>query len=81
MAADAVGQLRRWLDADVPVGEYQADQLLVLLALAGGGAFRSHALSLHATTQVALLPRFLPIAIEVEELGEDLVEVRVSRKG
>lgn len=80
VADDAVGQLRRWLDADVPVGEYQADQLLVLLALAGGGAFRTHALSLHAQTQVDLLPRFLPIAIEVDALGPDQFEVRVSRR-
>jgi RNA 3'-terminal phosphate cyclase (ATP) len=49
VAADACREARRFLDADVPVGEHLADQLLLPLAIgaargSGGGCFRTFAL-------------------------------------
>ncbi|MCC6409065.1 MAG: RNA 3'-terminal phosphate cyclase, partial [Planctomycetes bacterium] len=41
VARHALEEAERWLDADVPVGEHLADQLLLPLALAGAGAFRT----------------------------------------
>jgi RNA 3'-terminal phosphate cyclase (ATP) len=43
----------------VPVGVHLADQLMLLLALAGGGSFRTLAPSGHARTQVAVIERLL----------------------
>jgi RNA 3'-terminal phosphate cyclase (ATP) len=43
------------------VGEHLADQLLVPMALAGGGSFRTLPPSSHATTNAALIERFLPV--------------------
>jgi RNA 3'-terminal phosphate cyclase (ATP) len=34
-------EARRHLDADVPVGEHLADQILLSLAIAAGGSFRT----------------------------------------
>lgn len=70
VAEKVVREMRRYLVAGVPVGEHLADQLLLPLALAGGGSYRTLPLSLHARTQVDLIPRFLDVRIEVED-GED----------
>lgn len=78
VAESAVKELLRWHEADVPVGEHLADQLLLLLALAGGGRFRALGpLSGHATTQIELIPRFLPVRIETRQEKERVVDVRV----
>ncbi|HKI04500.1 MAG TPA: RNA 3'-terminal phosphate cyclase [Thermoanaerobaculia bacterium] len=81
VADRALRELRRYLDAGVPVGEHLADQLLLPLALAGSGTFATLPLSLHATTQVELIPRFLDVRIEVEPGEGERHVVRVSRPG
>jgi RNA 3'-terminal phosphate cyclase (ATP) len=79
VADRAVQEMRTYLAAGVPVGEHLADQLLLPLALAGGGSFCTVPLSLHARTQIDLIPRFLDVRIEVEEEGEvRVVRVRKS---
>lgn len=81
VADRAVQEMRAYLSAGVPVGEHLADQLLLLLALAGGGSFRTLPLSLHARTQADLIPRFLDVRIEVEEEGANrLVRVLKTRR-
>jgi RNA 3'-terminal phosphate cyclase (ATP) len=66
-----------YLDANVPVGEHLADQLLLPMAIAGGGTFRCAPLSLHATTNIATIHQFLDIPIEVATSGA-AVTVRVG---
>jgi len=78
VATQAVEQVRRYLAAGVPVGEHLADQLLLPLAMAGGGGFRTLSLSRHATTQIETLRRFLGVAVQTEELGRDDVRVRIG---
>ncbi|MCK6460252.1 MAG: RNA 3'-terminal phosphate cyclase [Planctomycetes bacterium] len=65
VAERALAEMERYLAADVPVGEHLADQLLVPMALAGGGGFRTLPLSSHATTNAALIERFLPVRFAV----------------
>jgi len=60
-------EAKAWLEAEVPVGEHLADQLMLLLALAGGGAFRTLPLSGHATTQPHTIGAFLDVPIRTEE--------------
>jgi RNA 3'-terminal phosphate cyclase (ATP) len=53
-----------------PVGEHLADQLLILLAMAGGGAFRTVAPSSHTTTQAELVTRLTGVPIRlIDETG------------
>ncbi len=66
VADDALDALEDWLEADVPVGEYLADQLLLPLAVAGGGRFRTLPLSLHATTNIETIGHFLDVPIRAE---------------
>ncbi|MBL4847520.1 MAG: RNA 3'-terminal phosphate cyclase [Planctomycetes bacterium] len=80
VARQAIEEAERYLAADVPVGEHGADQLLLLCALAGGGAFETLTLSEHTTTQCELIPRFLPdLAIERRELSAGRWELSIRR--
>jgi RNA 3'-terminal phosphate cyclase (ATP) len=77
VADGVVTQVRRYLVANAPVGVYLADQLLLPLALSGGGAFRTQALSRHATTNIEVIRQFLDVSIasETDENGRALVRV------
>lgn len=77
VADRAVQPVRRYLKKDVPVGEYLTDQLLIPLALAGGGAFRTLGLSRHAQTNIAVIETFLDVKFEMERGAGDGVVVRV----
>jgi len=61
---------KTWLKADVPVDEHLADQLLIPVALAGGGSFRTAKPSLHTTTNANVIQRFLPVSIRIEQESE-----------
>ena len=77
VAKRLAGEVRRFLDASVPVGEHLADQLLLPMALAGGGSFVTQPLSPHATTNVEVIRRFLPVSILVQPLSLKSVRVEV----
>jgi len=76
----AVKEMRTYLVADVPVGEHLADQLLLPLALAGSGSYRTLPLSLHAKTQIELIPEFLDVRIEVVEEEGGQIQLALSKK-
>ena len=78
VADRAVCQMRRYLAAGVPVGEHLADQLLVPMAVAGKGSFRTLALSRHARTQIDVIGRFLEVPIRATELERDVTDVVVG---
>jgi RNA 3'-terminal phosphate cyclase (ATP) len=77
VARTVVDEMRAWLAADVPVGPHLADQLLIPLALAGGGSFRTLAPTRHTLTNRDVIARFLPdCTIDVREVdGASLVTV------
>ena len=78
VARRAARALQRHLAADVPVGEHLADQILVPLALAGGGSFRTLPLSSHARTNAALIERFLPVRIDETAADAGACIVRIT---
>jgi len=70
VADDALDELEDFLEAGVPVGECLADQLLLPLALAGGGKFRTLApLSQHSLTNIATIREFVDTPIRVDPSG------------
>lgn len=77
VAEFAMIEAERYLAANVPVGEHLADQLMLLLALAGGGSLRTLPLSGHARTQQETIAAFLEVPIRVETLedGSERVDV------
>jgi RNA 3'-terminal phosphate cyclase (ATP) len=77
VADDALDELEDFLEAGVPVGEHLADQLLLPLAVAGGGRFRTTALSLHATTNIETIAHFLDVPIRTE-MHDGVTDVTVG---
>jgi RNA 3'-terminal phosphate cyclase (ATP) len=83
VAMQAFREARDYLVAGVPVGKHLADQLLLPLGIgayfgSGGGVFRTMELSLHATTHLEILRRFLEIDIRVDGEGHDNCVVRLG---
>ena len=81
VATKACREAQAWLAADVPVGTWLADQLLVPLALGAGGRFRTQPLSLHARTNIDVVHAFLGPVIEVVEDGEAVLLTVKGRYG
>jgi RNA 3'-terminal phosphate cyclase (ATP) len=79
VAERVLQEARRYLSAGAPVGEYLADQLLIPLALAGSGAFRTPALSPHAETNIAVIQAFLDVEFEIDRHTPPGYVVRVKR--
>ncbi len=77
VATDLAREVRSYLSRDAPVGPHLADQLLLPLALAGGGAFVTGPLSLHARTNVEVIARFLDVRFAIEERDDRTVRVDV----
>ena len=76
VAGDALDELDLIVEAQVPVGQHLADQLLLPMAIAGGGRFRTLApLSLHATTNIETIRAFLdvPIRVQVDKMVADVI--------
>jgi RNA 3'-terminal phosphate cyclase (ATP) len=67
VAAKVADEAEALLAANVPVGEHLADQLLIPMALAGGGAFRTLRPSLHTTTNAQVIEQFLPVVFGMRE--------------
>ena len=80
VAEDAIRQARRYLSVRAPVGACLADQLMPILALAGGGSFRTLPLTWHARTNAAIIQQFLPVRflLEAQADGAWLVEVEAT---
>lgn len=70
-----------YLDHGAPVGPHLADQLLVPLAVAGGGRFRTAEPSSHTRTNVEVIRSFLGVSVELTELGGGTWEIRVPGRG
>ncbi len=72
------GLVKRYLlQTDALVDEYLTDQLLLPLALSGGGEFTARVVSEHAKTQAWLIEQFLPVEISFETIFEDKILGRV----
>lgn len=72
LPAEAVAQqladeTREYLDADVPVGRHLADQLMIPLALAGAGSYRTMEPDSHARTNRDVIRIFTGTRIRCEQ--------------
>ncbi|HEX5708661.1 MAG TPA: RNA 3'-terminal phosphate cyclase [Pyrinomonadaceae bacterium] len=79
VAERAAREAARYLELGAPVDEHLADQLLLPLALGAGGSYVTGPPSLHTTTNVEIIRKFLDVRITLEEQtgGAWRVEVRV----
>lgn len=67
VAHNVCSEVHDYLATDAPVGAHLADQLLIPMALAGEGVFRTTAPTGHTQTQLELIPEFLDVAFTMTE--------------
>jgi RNA 3'-terminal phosphate cyclase (ATP) len=63
VALKVVDAVREYLSSAAPVGRHLADQLMIPLALAGGGRFRTLPLTRHSLTNMDVIREFLDVEI------------------
>lgn len=78
VAGAVAAEVRQYLDAAVPVGPHLADQLLLWLAIAGDGAFRTVAPTPHTTTQCDVIRAFVDVDITWNQVAPQAWEARVA---
>jgi RNA 3'-terminal phosphate cyclase (ATP) len=77
VAATAAREVREYLVSRAVASEHLTDQLLLPMALAGGGSFTAQKLNMHARTNMSVISEFLPVKFEASE-EEHFTRVRVS---
>jgi RNA 3'-terminal phosphate cyclase (ATP) len=80
VGARVAGEAAAYLAAGVPVGSHLADQLLLPMALGGGGRFRTTKPTGHTRTHAELLRTFLGSEIRSTEVGPDAWELEVPAR-
>lgn len=78
VAGRAVREVRDYLESKAPVGVHLADQLLIPLALAGAGKFRTGRPTSHTMTNIDVIRLFLDIDISVLQVEASTWEVRLQ---
>jgi len=78
VAAEAVREAQEYLASGLPVGRHLADQLIIPLALSGGGGFRMGPPTPHALTNIDVVRQFLPAAITCAAYEHRKWEVRIG---
>jgi RNA 3'-terminal phosphate cyclase (ATP) len=78
VAEQAVKEAEAYLNSDAIVGEHLADQLLLPMALAGGGSYITLPLSLHSTTNIGTIKKFMDIDIEVSQIRDKLFKISLN---
>ncbi len=79
VAERTIGAVRKHLKSEAAVGEYLADQLLLPMALAPSSHFTTSHLTSHATTNISVIRKFLPVDIDIEAVGNKLWRISVAR--
>lgn len=59
-----------YVNSDAAIDTHHADQLLLPLAMAGGGRFTTTEPSLHFTTNASVIARFLPVRTDVTQMAD-----------
>ena len=77
VAKRAVKSVQEYLAFNVPVGRYLADQLLIPMALAGGGKFKTLSPSRHTTTNIEVIKKFIDVEIAVRECDRNQWEIEI----
>lgn len=79
VAEATVRDVKRYLAAGAPVWRHLADQLMLPLAMAGGGEFETGPLSRHSETNAAVIESFLPVRLRAERDESGRLRVLVHR--
>lgn len=83
-SAESVGSsaakvMRGYLGSAAVAGVHLADQLLLPMALAGGGSLTTLTLTKHIQTSMELIPQFLPVKFQVTEVAGGGINISVGK--
>lgn len=78
VAKTAIDEAWRYLESKAALGEHLADQVMLPMALAGGGSCTAESISLHAKTNAEVIEQFLPVRFTFETRG-NFNEVKIQR--
>lgn len=79
VADEVFREAKEYVRSKAAVGQYLADQLLLPMALCGGGKFTTVPVSSHTTTHIGLIKQFLSVEIEIEQTSRRSRLVSVGR--
>jgi RNA 3'-terminal phosphate cyclase (ATP) len=77
VAKKAAREMKSYLASNAPVGTYLADQLLVPLAIKGGGVFRCTETSQHTLTNIHTIKSFIEKEIRTEPQADGTVLITI----
>jgi RNA 3'-terminal phosphate cyclase (ATP) len=80
VASRCAGEVREYLASEAAAGKHLADQLLVPMAMAGGGRFTTLQPSGHTLTNIDIIRKFLDVDISVKEVDSDCGRYEISIK-
>ena len=81
VAEGAAREAQAYLAAPgVPVGAHLADQLLVPMAMAGAGRFRTLEPTLHTRTNAEVVEKFLDVKVTMRETAHDDCEIGIQAR-
>lgn len=78
VAESAAASVKAYLAGGAAVGEHLCDQLLLPMALAGGGSFITTTASDHAKTNIKIIQEFLEIPIAMKRLSDALIRIDIG---
>ncbi len=78
VAEQALRDAEDWLKSGAAVSGYLADQLLLPMALSGGGSFTTPRMTDHLQSNARVIECFLPVRIRSESLARNRLGIRVA---
>jgi RNA 3'-terminal phosphate cyclase (ATP) len=78
VAHNLADEVDAYLQSGACIDTHLSDQLLLPMALAGGGSFTTTAASEHLRSNAALIEKFLPVEISCEEMSPSCWRVSIS---
>lgn len=78
VALRAARSMRDFIATGAAIGRCLADQLLLPMALAGGGGFLTMPVDDHVPTNIGVIEKFLPIGIRHDPAGSGLVRMTLG---
>ncbi len=79
VANQTIKPVKEYLSSGVPVGRYLADQLLVPMAVAGAGKFRTLSPTKHTTTNIDIIRQFLEVDIKIEKVDDKCFDIVIRK--
>lgn len=74
----AAKSMQDFISSNTAVGRHLADQLLLPLALAGGGSFTTMVPDEHVPTNISVIEKFLPVKFRIEDADRGKRLIRIA---